>query len=90
MEIEKSGSKQLKSISYKALVQNPTAVIRDIYDWFGYSRDVEIEKNILNWLAENPQHKHGVHKYKLEDFGFTETDTRDRFSNYFDEYGDLL
>jgi hypothetical protein len=49
-----------------------------------------MEPNIEKWLKENPRHKHGVHKYSPEDFGLTQADIENRFSRYFNEYGDLL
>ena len=90
MEIKKTGTGQLKSISYKALIHNPLGIIIDIYDQFGYPWDNEKEKNILKWLAENPRHKHGVHRYNLEKFGLSTAEIENRFSRYFDEYGDLI
>jgi hypothetical protein len=90
MKIEKSGSKRLKSIGYKQAIGNPGGVIRDIYDYFGYPRDDRQEKHIFNWLAENPQHKHGVHRYRLEDFGLNQGDIENRFPGYFSTYGHLL
>jgi hypothetical protein len=90
MEIEKKGTKQLKSVSYKELVKNPVGIIREIYEQFGYKWDHSKETAVLKWLAENPQHKHGIHKYSLEKFGLTNTDIENRFSQYYDEYGHLL
>jgi hypothetical protein len=90
MEIEQSGTSQLRSISYRELIRQPLEMIRDIYHRCGYPWDNSKEKSILKWLADNPQHKHGTHKYSLEDFGFTETDIRNRFSEYFDTYGHLI
>lgn len=90
MEIEQSGTGRLRSISYRELISQPLEVIRDIYHGFGYPWDNSKEKSILKWLAENPQHKHGAHRYRLEDFGFSETDIHNRFSRYFDTYGHLI
>jgi hypothetical protein len=33
-------------------------------------------------LAANPQHKHGVHRYRLEDFGLNRDRERLRFADY--------
>lgn len=88
--MEKKHPQQLKSISYKKLIRDPLTTIRDIYQQFKYPWDHEKEKNISAWLDENPQHKHGVHKYTLEDFGLSETDILDQFSSYFDQYRHLF
>jgi hypothetical protein len=90
MKIEKTGSRHLKSIDYKQLVQNPALVVREIYEQFGYAWKDENEQNILKWQAKNPRHKHGIHNYRLEDFGLTETIIQDRFSSYYNQYGDWL
>ncbi|MCP5104158.1 MAG: sulfotransferase [bacterium] len=90
MEIEKKGTNRLKSVSYKKLVREPVTVIRDIYQQFGYPWDNSKEEGILKWRAENPQHKHGAHKYSLEGFGLTAADIEKEFSQYYEEYGHLL
>jgi hypothetical protein len=35
-------------------------------------------------MAENPQHKHGVHRYSLEEFGLDPDEVRAQFSVYRD------
>jgi hypothetical protein len=87
---EKTHKKQVKSISYDALLQNPLEVIRDIYHHFNYPWDNQKESQILAWLAEHPQHKHGVHRYSLEKFGLSRREIETRFSHYFDLYGHLI
>jgi hypothetical protein len=90
MAVEQSGRRRLQSISYKKLVQDPLTVIRDIYERFDYPWDDTKGENISRWLGQNPQHKHGAHKYSLEDFGLAEADIKKRFSFYYDQYGHLL
>lgn len=51
------------------LVKEPVNTVRKLYEYFGYEFDAGLEKRILEWLAENRQHKHGVHRYSLEQFG---------------------
>jgi hypothetical protein len=80
---------QFLNLSYKELVANPTAVILKIYNYFNYKITAGLESNIREWLKENPRHKHGVHKYSLEKFALSEAEIKERFSRYFDEYGDL-
>jgi hypothetical protein len=72
------------------LVKNPVQAVREIYENFAYPIDPGHEQGIARWLAENPQHKHGVHQYSLGDFGITEADIRRRFARYYDEYGHLI
>jgi hypothetical protein len=81
---------QFLNLPYKELVDDSIAVILKIYNYFNYKIDSRMEPNIEKWLKENPRHKHGVHKYSPEDFGLTQADIENRFSRYFNEYGDLL
>src|SRR5690606_34076062 len=39
------------------------------------------------WLAQNRQHKHGVHRYAAEDFGLDESGIAERFAYYRDRFG---
>jgi hypothetical protein len=34
------------------------------------------------WLADNPQHKHGRHRYSLEQFGLTPDAVTERLGDY--------
>lgn len=34
------------------------------------------------FVAQNPQHKHGRHRYRLEAFGLQAEDLRSRFAEY--------
>ena len=42
------------------------------------------------YLGENPQHKHGVHRYSAEQFGLDSGDVTGRFEGYREEYGAFL
>ena len=55
---------------------------RAIYDRFGYPFTPEFEQRMRRWLADNPQHKHGGHRYTLEQFGLAEGEIRERFARY--------
>jgi len=41
-----------------------------------------MEENIKGWLSSNQQHKHGIHRYSLEQFGLDAKVVNDKFSNY--------
>lgn len=40
-----------------------------IYDFLGVELTGEARRAMHAWLAENAQHKHGAHRYRLADFG---------------------
>ncbi len=56
-------------ILYRDLVHDPIRTVRAIYDHFGLPVSPELEVNVRDWLARNPQGKHGRHRYSLEQFG---------------------
>jgi hypothetical protein len=60
---------RLLDVSYRALMADPVAAVRSIYATFGYPFTPAFEERMRAWLAANPQHKHGVHRYSLEQFG---------------------
>ncbi len=69
-------------IGYDRLVADPIAAVRDACDHFGGDFTPAFEANARRWLAENPQHRRGVHRYRLEDFGL-DGETVDRhFARY--------
>ena len=39
------------------------------------------------WLAANRQHKHGAHRYTLEEYGLSEAQVHGDFSEYTKEFG---
>ncbi|VFM96818.1 MAG: Phosphopantetheine attachment site, partial [Candidatus Kentron sp. G] len=67
---------QFFDVHYKELVADPIGTARRIYDYHGYEYSGRFEANMKGWLAENPQHKHGVHRYTLEEYGLDEGEIR--------------
>lgn len=56
-------------VSYPRLLADPVGTVRAVRAYFGYSYDDPLESRMKSWLTENPQHKHGVHRYTLDQFG---------------------
>lgn len=69
-------------VAYKHLVADPVGVARDACRHFGYAFTPEYEARARRWLAENPQHKRGVHRYKLDDFGLDADTVNRHFAAY--------
>jgi hypothetical protein len=69
-------------VSYDRLVAAPIETARDVCRHFGYEFSPEYESRARRWLAENPQHKHGVHRYRLADFGLDEAAVERYFGRY--------
>jgi Sulfotransferase family len=67
---------------YDDLVADPVGQVRKMYDWLGDAWTPEAERAMAHWLTENPQNKHGAHKYALEDWGLTRKDLDPYFADY--------
>lgn len=55
-------------VHYRDLVADPIATARRIYAHFDDPWSDAFEETARAWLAETPQHKHGVHGYQLSDY----------------------
>jgi hypothetical protein len=74
-------------VLYADLVRDPMAMVRLIYRYFDMELTNPAESAMLRFLKQNPQNKHGVHHYTLEDFGFDRETERRRFEFYSDYFG---
>ena len=73
-------------VPYGELLRDPFGIIRKIYDHFDLPLNEDCLGRMRRWLAENPQGKHGVHRYSLEQFGLDPEQVRERFSAYIEDY----
>ena len=80
------GSDSFLDVAYGNLVADPLKEMRRIYDFIGLALTPETERTMQRWIAGNPQNKHGVHRYRLEDFGYTEEGLRQDFTEYRSRY----
>jgi len=57
-----------------------------IYRRFGFDITAEVLQRMQKYLADNPQHKHGVHRYSLARCGLDADTERARFSTYIADF----
>lgn len=69
-------------VYYKELVADPIGVVRGIYEKHGYPYSDAFEEAMQGWLDGNRQHKHGVHRYVLEDYGLSPNRVNEVFADY--------
>jgi hypothetical protein len=74
-------------VSYADLVADPLGQVRRIYRWVGLSLTEEAERGMRAFLGQNPQHRRGRHRYRLEDFGLDREQEERRFSDYRERFG---
>lgn len=80
-------AEQFCDVQYAGLVRDPVGTVRHIYAAFDLPFPPDLPDKIQHWLAENPRHKHGPHRYSLEQFGLDETQVKQAFSNYYQQHG---
>jgi hypothetical protein len=67
---------------YSQLVSDPIGIVKAIYEKFDFELTEKTLDRMTKYLTTNPQHKHGVHRYRLEDFGLDASHERLRFADY--------
>ena len=77
---------QFLDVHYADLVNDPMKQIRRIYDFLEIELCPATEETMRQWQRHNPQHKHGVHSYQLEDFGLDRVRLAEEFKPYRDRF----
>ena len=76
-------------VAYRQLVDDPIAAVRAIYDRRGQPLTAGAEAGMRRWIAGNPQHRHGAHRYDLARFGLTGDEVEAAFARYSERFGRL-
>jgi len=83
---DRRGEARVLDVAYADLLADPLAQVRRIYDWLGLSLGDRTERRMRRHLEGNPRHKHGRHRYRLEDFGLDRETEERAFSCYRERY----
>jgi hypothetical protein len=83
------GAGAFLDVTYPDLVADPLGEIRRITDFVGLSPEPASERAMREWIAANPQNKHGVHRYRLDDFGLDRLRLEKDFEPYRSRFGIL-
>jgi hypothetical protein len=78
---------QFLDIDYERLERAPMETVEEIYRFLGASLGDRARRNMQAFLDANPKHKHGVHRYSLEEFGLDRRRELSRFRDYCDRFG---
>ncbi len=73
-------------VHYDDLLADPVGVTRRVYEYFRYRFTSRHEARARQWLVENPQDKHGAHRYSLEQFGLDRESVRRHFAEYIEQF----
>jgi hypothetical protein len=81
------GEDRFCDVSYHDMMANPVLTIERIYGRFGLKLSEKAAANIGEWLAQNPQTKHGVHRHSPEEFGLDAEVVNRQFAKYRERFG---
>lgn len=81
------GDERFVDVAYRSLIDDPVAVVAGIYERMGRSLSSEVEGRMRAWLAGNPQHKHGRHRYDPSHFGLDDAKVSRALADYRDRFG---
>jgi len=75
-------SEKFVDYNHKEFIATPVAVVQRIFSAFHFPLPDASLQALKTHIEQHPQHKHGKHDYKLEDFGLTAQDIQQRFKFY--------
>lgn len=81
------GEDRFFDVSYHDVMADPVRTVERIYARFGLTLSPVAAENIRDWVARNPQTKHGVHKHSPEDFGLEAHAVNRQFAGYRERFG---
>jgi hypothetical protein len=84
---DRVGEDRFADVHYNDLITDPVAEVTRIYRHFGITTDDETVARVRDFAGENPQGKHGAHRYTPEQFGFDPALIRRRFAAYTERFG---
>lgn len=84
---DRIGEDRFLDVSYHDVMASPVRTVERIYERFGRQVSEAHRAAIHDWLAKNPQTKHGVHKYAMDEFGLNAEATNRQFGDYVERFG---
>ncbi len=73
-------------MKFSDFVQDQFAVVEQIYDAFDLPMSDEAAARMKWFIADNPQGKHGIHRYSPEEYGIDPASVRDQFRPYIERF----
>lgn len=82
-----SASATFLDVQYADLTRDPLATVERVYRFIGEELTPAARVQMQAFLAENPQHRFGRHRYRLTDFGLAKDQVDRAFAEYRKRYG---
>jgi hypothetical protein len=83
----RSPSAQFFDLDFREVLADPIAAVRRSYDHFGFEWTPAGESAMRSWHEQNPQGKHGEHRYSASEYGLDASEMDERFAGYVDRFG---
>jgi Sulfotransferase family len=77
---------QFHDVHHREFHRDPMGVVRGIYERFDLTLSDETAQKMQRWIEASPTTRHGEHRYRIEDYGITADQVRDRFADYVDRH----
>jgi LPS sulfotransferase NodH len=69
-------------VDYRDLTADPIGTVERLCAQIGLPWSEQTRAHLTRWLADNRQHRFGIHRYAPEDFGLSEAGIAERFKGY--------
>ncbi|MFT4570840.1 MAG: hypothetical protein ACI8TX_001231 [Hyphomicrobiaceae bacterium] len=79
-------AKHFLDLDYREFVSSPLPSIERVYDYFGLALTDDAARMMRDYIASNPQGKHGSHRYSLAQYGLSAEAVRDRLGFYIEHF----
>jgi hypothetical protein len=73
-------------VDYRQEVSDPFGVCEAVYEAHGLALDGALADTFREHSAAHPQHEHGRHIYRLDDYGLSTEQVRERFLSYLERF----
>jgi hypothetical protein len=83
---DSSDPKRFLDVDYHRFVEQPMETVEGIYDHFGLDLDSRTADAMRAHIRENPQHRHGSHRYALAEYGLSAEAVCARLAEYIERF----
>jgi hypothetical protein len=81
--------KTIIDVPYSRLVSDGLPVIEELYRRAGIEFSADARAAVVAWQDDNPQHRHGRHRYDMAEFGLSPDAIDREFAGYCERFGHL-
>ena len=83
---DSSAPERFLDVDYHSFVERPMQTVEQIYGHFGLELGSETADAMRAHIRENPQHRHGSHRYSLPEYGLSAEAVCARLADYIERF----